>query len=145
MKPLHGLMLLLRTILEGLPGAPQVTVGSSGGEWFGLNINLLEFLCMIELPRPDVLVLERWEGGVNRKSWDGARGKQPYWQNGNWRWRDTLDLAEVQSPSGTGFFEMDEADQRQVLTEFLTAGLAYGRKLEAAAPKDARPGAGPEA
>lgn len=107
LKPLLDLMLLVRTILEAPPGKEKTTVGSSADWWYGLNVNQLEFLCMIELKRPDVLVLERGHPDPSDKTQ---------------RWKATRNLADM------GFFQLNEAGQRHVLTEFLTTGLADGRK-----------------
>ena len=78
--------------------------------------------------KPDVWdeALQRFRGGVDPASFDGALGTvDDSRSDGIIRWRATLDLADPD----VGYFQGDRSEQLNVLSRFFDRAFSYGQTL----------------
>jgi hypothetical protein len=128
----HALLVMMDQALTSVPGFDdwRLLLGwlendeGRDDPWVGYNLDRLAHYFYVHVRDPEVLIFQRYKGGVDPATWDGATGQisESY---GKPRWSDRIDLA---SPE-VGFFSASKARQVEILEEFLTRSLEFSRTL----------------
>jgi hypothetical protein len=98
--------------------------------WIGFNLNDGDYFLFVSLNSPERITLQRYRGGVDPASFDGALGELDIRADRIIRWRVSLDLCQLDPD----FFTQPPTTQVKILSDFVENGLVYGQTLRRQTP-----------
>lgn len=86
----------------------------------------MAYFFYVWLDQPEVVRLQRYQGGVDPQSFDGTLGDMDTRTRQPWPlWGVSLDLADPD----LRYFDRDEVRQTAIIGDFFDRAYAYGRRL----------------